>query len=411
MRILLLSDDLAQVDTRTRALASHFDVTVVSSGDEALRLLEQDGPFAGVVCDPDRPASTSLLEHLDQLGRAQDLLQFVTDLCALEGLDALARRAASALHRVLDGRAVSVQLFDDTQSSGVVEVSCGRGGSMSRHRIALRSNSTPVGEIVVDLEDHTPLSGRELDVVHRIAQPTAERVAQELARSDHDLAQQGILVAMAQLAERRDDETGRHLARVSRYSRLIARGLREDGAYVGEIDDAFIEDLYRAAPLHDIGKIGIADAVLLKPGRLDAREWALMKTHAELGGHAIDEVVRSLERPGFLTVGSEIAWAHHERWDGGGYPRGLRGVEIPLAARILALADVYDALTSERPYKHAWSHAEAVAYVQDVSGSHLDPVVVHSFERRLDEVEAIRARFTDAPVGREAPVQQLLDVA
>jgi putative two-component system response regulator len=178
---------------------------------------------------------------------------------------------------------------------------------------------------------------------------------------------------------------------------LIAERLRERGHFVSQLTDEYIRDLERSAPLHDIGKVGIPDSVLLKPGKLNAREWAIMKTHAEIGAATLEGVILQNSSQDFLLMGCEIARCHHERWDGGGYPAGLKGEEIPLSARILALADVYDALTSVRPYKAAWTHEEALSWVEEHSGSHFDPTVITAFLGVAEQANSIRARLADRP--------------
>jgi putative two-component system response regulator len=157
-----------------------------------------------------------------------------------------------------------------------------------------------------------------------------------------------------------------------------------------------VADLVRSSPLHDIGKVGIPDRILLKPGKLDAREWDIMRTHAELGARTLEEIIVHQENEQtFLEMSMRIAWCHHEKWDGTGYPRNLSGEQIPLEARILAIADVYDALTSRRPYKEPWLHAEAVRWIAEAAGSHFDPRCVRVFVRRNQEVDAVRQRLAD----------------
>jgi putative two-component system response regulator len=232
-------------------------------------------------------------------------------------------------------------------------------------------------------------------------------VRHELARRELDRAQHATIIALARLAERRDMETGQHLERVSAYCRIVADGLRSMEKHVDTITDGFIEDLACSSPLHDIGKVGIPDSILLKPGRLSPEEWVIMKTHAEIGGSTIDGVIREFGSPGYLRMGSEIAWAHHEKWDGSGYPKGLRADEIPLSARIVAIADVYDALTTLRPYKPIWPHAEAVQWIASRAGSHFDPEVVAAFLSRADQADSVRATLADDPAAEVEPRGEL----
>ena len=187
---------------------------------------------------------------------------------------------------------------------------------------------------------------------------------------------------LSRAAEYRDPETGAHLARMSRYARLIGRNL-------GLTEEAQ-ETLLHAAPMHDIGKVGIPDHILLKPGRLDAQEMATMREHAAIG-HAI---LRDSPSP-LLQMAAVIAHSHHERWDGAGYPQGLAGEAIPLPGRIVAVADVLDALTSRRPYKEPWTFEAARAFLHEQSGAQFDPACVDALERGWDEVLAIHAQFRD----------------
>jgi len=216
--------------------------------------------------------------------------------------------------------------------------------------------------------------------------------------AENQLVQEVTIYALARLAETRDSETGNHLRRTQEYVRTLAQDLQQHGPYAGQIDDALVDLLAKSAPLHDIGKVGIPDSVLLKPGRLDAAEWAVMKTHAALGSEAIAQAERDVAKPiAFLHYAKQIARHHHERWDGSGYPDGLAGEAIPLAARVMAVADVYDALVSVRPYKRAHSHEQACALILAERGRHFDPALVDAFERCHLALQSIAQRFADDP--------------
>lgn len=215
-------------------------------------------------------------------------------------------------------------------------------------------------------------------------------VRTEEVRHTRDIA----LLTLAKLAESRDFDTGLHLERMSEYSRVIAAGLG-DGAYSGDIDDEFVEWVYKSSPLHDIGKVGIPDAILRKPGPLTPEEVAVMRTHTTIGGDTLRSVLEKYRGQTFLSMAMEIAYSHHERWDGAGYPQGLAGTDIPLAARIVTIADAYDAITSKRPYKEPFSHEEAVRRIVVDRESHFDPVLVDVFIDRQHEFEAIQQRLVD----------------
>lgn len=191
-----------------------------------------------------------------------------------------------------------------------------------------------------------------------------------------------IVQCLGKAAEYKDNETGLHVIRMSHYARILAEAA---GFSVAALDD-----LLNAAPMHDVGKIGTPDAILQKPGRLDEAEWQVMRQHPEIGARIIGE-----HPAGMLRMARSIALSHHERWDGGGYPGGLRGEEIPLEGRIVAIADVFDALTSVRPYKPAWPVEEAVELLRRESGKHFDPRLVELFLGRLPEILAVKARWAD----------------
>ena len=221
-----------------------------------------------------------------------------------------------------------------------------------------------------------------------------EQVVSEQAGAISE-AQMAAIFAMSKLAESRDPETGAHLERVREYCRLLASYMQDNSRYALEINAGFIENIYGASPLHDIGKVGIPDGVLLKPGKLDGSEWTIMKTHTQIGAETLRAVDKEYPGSGFIKTGIEIAEAHHERWDGGGYPYGLKGQAIPLAARIMALGDVYDALMSKRCYKEAFSHADSRKIIMQDSGKHFDAEVVAAFVAIEDEFIRIRTEFQD----------------
>jgi PAS domain S-box-containing protein len=203
-------------------------------------------------------------------------------------------------------------------------------------------------------------------------------------------ARSATILGLAKLAEYRDEGTGTHLERIREYARLLAEEVGKAPRYRDTIDQRFIEDIYQSAILHDIGKVGIPDAVLLKPGELTGEEFDIIKCHTLFGGDAITSIQSQIEGRSFLNLGREIAYHHHEKWDGSGYPRGLSGHEIPLAARIVAVADVYDALTTKRFYKEAFSHEKARQIILSLRGTHFDPEVVDAFMALEDRFDRIR---------------------
>lgn len=205
------------------------------------------------------------------------------------------------------------------------------------------------------------------------------------------------ILAMASLAETRDPETGNHIRRTQNYVKALALHLRDDPRYRETLTDSYIDLLYKSAPLHDIGKVGIPDRILLKPGRFTPDEFELMKTHTTLGFKAIQHAESALGTPvAFLEMAKEIALYHQEKWDGSGYPEGLSGEAIPLSARLMALADVYDALISRRVYKEGMPHEKAVGIIIDGRGSHFAPDLVDVFMAIEDQFREIAQRFADS---------------
>ena len=208
-----------------------------------------------------------------------------------------------------------------------------------------------------------------------------------------------MLETLGALAEYRDNDTGAHIRRTQMFVRELAWALRRRGAYVGSLTDADIDNLYMAAPLHDIGKVGTPDRLLHKPGRLTQEEYGEMKRHAEYGYQVLERARRELGDAPLLSTASAIAYTHHERWDGTGYPRGLRGEEIPICGRIMALADVYDAMTTRRVYKAAYAHDQVVAQIFAQRGGHFDPQVVDAFLDVADRFQEIAEQFQDSDSG------------
>lgn len=221
----------------------------------------------------------------------------------------------------------------------------------------------------------------------------------EVARRTREIAviQDVTILAMASLAETRDSDTGNHIRRTQHYVKALALQLKDHPRFRAALNDQTINLIFKSAPLHDIGKVGIPDRILLKPGKLSPDEFEVMKTHTTLGRdairHAESQLGKSVE---FLKLAKEIAYAHQEKWDGSGYPDGLGGDDIPISARLMALADVYDALISRRVYKDPMPHEKAVQIITEGKGIHFDPDVVDAFLAVADEFKAIAARFADS---------------
>ena len=232
----------------------------------------------------------------------------------------------------------------------------------------------------------------------------------EVARRTRELTaiQDVTIQAMASLAETRDSDTGNHIRRTQFYVKALASKLQSHPRFSSFLTDSMIEMIYKSAPLHDIGKVGIPDRILLKPGRFDPAEFEIMKTHTTLGRDAIQAAENSLGlKVDFLSLAKEIAYGHQEKWDGSGYPLGLQGEAIPVSARVMAVADVYDALISRRVYKDSMPHEKALAIIQDGRGSHFDPEMVDAFLSIQDEIREIALRYADSDADMDAKRRQI----
>ncbi|WP_027467694.1 response regulator [Deefgea rivuli] len=236
----------------------------------------------------------------------------------------------------------------------------------------------------------------------------------EVAKRTRELAaiQDVTILAMASLAETRDSDTGGHILRTQHYVRSLAQKLQSHPRFQAYLDDYTISMLFKSAPLHDIGKVGIPDRILLKPGRFDDDEFRIMKSHAELGRAAIEHAEKrlGLEVP-FLSCAKEIAYSHQEKWDGSGYPEGLSGDAIPISARLMAVADVYDALISRRVYKPGMPHDKAVQIIVEGKGTHFDPDMIDAFVELADEFHAIAQQFGDSDEDMAEKAAQMKRIA
>lgn len=297
--------------------------------------------------------------------------------------------------------------------------------TIRRLRASLQSRNVPLILLTPKYETMAEASryGLKLGAADYIAKPISPPIA--LARVQHHLwqktladflrnqnahleaevarrtqqaqaAQDATMLALTSLAGTRDNETGNHVRRTQRYVQALAKHLQSHPKYAKDLCEDNIDLLFKSAPLHDIGKVGIPDHILLKPGKLTPDEFEIMKTHTVLGRDTISNTEAGLGMPlDFLRYAKEIAYSHQEKWDGSGYPQGLSGENIPLSARLMALADVYDALISKRVYKSGMSHTEAMQIICDGSGTHFDPELVKAFLEINKQFLEISATWTD----------------
>ena len=247
-------------------------------------------------------------------------------------------------------------------------------------------------EVHARVETHLRLRKMQLELNkynHYLKELVQEKV-REISESQHST-----IIALANLAENRDEDTGEHIKRTQTFCRILAEHLGAHSDYEARIEDAFIENIYHAAPLHDIGKVGIADNILLKPDKLTAEEFEIIKTHTLIGSNTLKEVQNDYPNNAFINMGVDITRSHHERWDGKGYPDGLKGEDIPLSGRIMALVDVYDALRSKRPYKPAFSHQKSYGIIMEGAGQQFDPQISDAFQALESEFARIRDQLDD----------------
>ncbi len=334
MHVLIAEDDDVTVDLLTAALTEYgYQVTVAGDGLEALRLI-RTGKFQLVISDWEMPGMNGL------------------ELCRR----VRQRRWSSYIYFILL-----------TSHAGVDSV--------------VKGLDAGADDFLTK-----PFFPQEL----RVRLSVGRRI---LGMQSRDLT----IFALAKLAESRDTETGAHLERIREYCRLLGAEVGRRGPYRDEVDGDYVELLYLTSPLHDIGKVGIPDNVLLKPGKLTPEEFAIMQQHTIIGANTLEAVARMNPEAQFLSMAHDIALTHHERFDGTGYPNRLSGCNIPLSGRITAIADVYDALTSKRVYKPAFPHEAAIEIIVNGKGSHFDPALVDAFLQLTDDFELVRQRFENSP--------------
>jgi putative two-component system response regulator len=333
MRVLIVEDDKDSLELLANALEFFgYEVSCATNGVEALEMIRQS-QFPLVISDWEMPGMTGV------------------ELCR-----EVRQRSASGYtyFMLLTSRTGQHNLVDGLRA-GADEFLC------------------------------KPFDPAELELRLRIA----ERM---LSLEGRDV----VIFALAKLAEARDPETGAHLERIRAYCLVLAEHLQRVGKYRDVVDGDFVHLLYITSPLHDIGKVGIPDNVLLKPGRLTAEEFDIMKQHAVIGGTTLSAAVDAHPRAKYLQMARDIALSHHEKFDGSGYPYGLKGEEIPLCGRIVALSDVYDALTTARVYKPAYTHEVAKGIILEGRGKHFDPEIVDAFLANEEQFITIRERLGSA---------------
>lgn len=315
------------------------------------------------------------------------------DLCRAEGFDVEVAPTASRAKELLTADpalriVVASWMLSDEDGLALCRWIRRERASSYTYFVVVTSRSSPdavIEGLASGVDEFLTAPVPPLEMLMRL------RIGQRLLELE---TRDALIFALARLAESRDPETGHHLERVSHYCHLLAQDLHE--RRVDGVDSEFVALVTATSALHDIGKVGIPDGVLLKPDRLTSDEMAVMRDHTAIGASTLDAALARAPDARFLHIAREIARSHHERWDGTGYPDRLRAERIPLPARIMSVADVYDALTSRRVYKPALPHAEAAQAIRDGAGSQFDPLVVESFGRVESSFDATRRRYADA---------------
>jgi len=354
-RILIVDDDEAIRRLLKRLLADQYQLAEAPTGEDALEVLPRFGP---------------------------DLVMLDIMMPGIDGHETCRRIRSSPF-----GRGIQVMMVSARSSREEQARAYGAGADdyvvkpFDPHELCSR------------IRLHFRLRGA-LDTITATGEHPEETHGSGMANV-HDVT----VAALTKVAEFRDTETGEHLVRMRSYAQILGEELGREGPCADEVDEQFLHDLYRASPLHDIGKVGISDAILLKPGSLTDDEFETMKQHTTIGANILEHVAFGAPGASFLRMAAAVARFHHERFDGGGYPAGLVGTETPLPARIVALADAFDAITSARPYKDPLPADVAREIIERDSGSHFDPVIVEAFLGRFDTVVSVEKQIRDrAPV-------------
>jgi len=339
-KILIVDDSQESIAVLGNALPKHYKRQVALSGDQAFKLLAASEEIPNLIL-------------LDVIMQDMDGYEVCRRLKKDERLKKIPVIFLSSLSDVED----KIKAF---QNGGVDYI----------------QKPFEIAEVQARVETHLRLYDLQLELENHnmhLNQLVEEKVKEITA------SQQATIYGLAKLAEHRDDETGEHINRVQAFCRLIAEKMCQYVEYKNKLNTEYITNLEKASPMHDIGKVGIRDAILLKPGKLTPEEFEEMKEHTTIGANTLREVAAEYPDNKFIEIGIEITQYHHEKWDWSGYPEGLIGEDIPLSARIMALADVYDALRSKRVYKDAFSHKKACEIIIDGRGKHFDPRIVDVF--------------------------------
>lgn len=351
-RILVVEDSEINIDIIVEALKDSYELSIATDGAEALEAIEQEIP---------------------------DLILLDVLMPGMNGYEVCQR--LKAVNRTADIPIIFLTAMKDITDK-----------TMAFEMGAIDYLTKPFETLELKARVKTHL---ELIFARKLL-ADQNQVLEEMVRARTEQlyrTQSATIYSLAALAETRDSETGDHIKRTQHYIKALALALRDFGWYRDILIDEYVSMLYDSAPLHDIGKVGVPDHILLKPGRLTVVEFEQMKLHAWYGMKTLESAEKELGATSFLTLAKEIAYTHHEKWDGSGYPNQLSGDHIPLSGRLMALVDVYDALVSERPYKRPFSHEKAREIIIEGSGKHFDQRIVEAFIKCEDTFIKIKGKY------------------
>ena len=353
--ILAVDDTKTNLDLLVNTVGEHYDLSVPMDGPSALKLIEAAPP---------------------------DLILLDIMMPGMDGFQVMARLQED--NRTREIPVIFLSALSEISSKA-------KGFAMGA--VDYITKPFQIEEVFARINTHLKLRLSQ-EALQTFNNQLQDLVAQQVEEISH--SQQAMIFALAKLSHTRDDDTGLHLERVQHLCKILTTELAAQPAWQDELTPDFIATIYHASPLHDVGKVGIADAILLKPGKLTVEEFDVMKTHTTIGAATLESVHTLYPNNSFITMGIDIARCHHERWDGSGYPLGLSGAAIPISARIMALVDVYDALRARRPYKEPFSHEKAREIIVEGKGKHFDPAIVQAFLKVDQQFEAISLSMADS---------------
>ncbi|MFI3114956.1 MAG: response regulator [Clostridia bacterium] len=355
-KIMVVDDNVTNLNVARKALEDEYDVFPINSGEKALKILEKVNPHL-ILLDVEMPDMNGfdVIVKIKELGSPYDEIPIIF-----------------------------VTAKDDTSSEY-------EGLNLGAVDYVIKPFSFPL--LLKRVEIHLKLASQQKELQNYST--NLETMVSDQIETIQKL-QYAIVHVLADMVEQRDGSTGAHLIRTSEYLKILLKKAKELNVYEGELNDAPIQEYAQASQLHDIGKISIPDVILLKAGKLTDYEFQIMKTHTTVGEEAIKRAMDIIDDSAFLNVAADFIGAHHEKWNGTGYPRGLKGEDIPICGRLMAIVDVYDALISVRSYKPAFTHEQTIKIMYDGDGTHFDPVLMDVFRSVHLEFKEISDKYQDA---------------